>query len=252
VQRLQEGLIGELVSMRSYFNSGGVWVRDRKPGMTEMEYQVWNWYYFNWLCGDHIVEQHVHNLDFINWVKDAHPVSAQGMGGRQVRTGKAYGEIFDHHFVEYTYEDGSILSSQCRHIKDCWSQWADGVQGTKGSFYHDPARQNAAIKDSAGNEIFTYRGKDDPPARRVIQEIFYDKIRKDEPINQAVSGATSTMTAILGRMATYSGQLITWEEAMSSDMSIMPARFAWDAETPTKPDENGFYPIPVPGKTKVI
>ena len=89
--------------MQAYFNSGGVWVRDRKTGMTEMEYQVWNWYYFNWLCGDHIVEQHVHDLDLMNWLKGAHPVKAQGMGGRQTRTANKYGEIFDHHYVEYQY-----------------------------------------------------------------------------------------------------------------------------------------------------
>ncbi len=252
VQRLKDGMIGDLVGMRSYFDSAGVWVRDRKPGMTEMEYQVWNWYYFNWLSGDHIVEQHVHNLDFINWVKDGHPVSAQGMGGRQVRTGKEYGQIFDHHFVEFTYPDGSMLSSQSRHIKGCWSQWADGVQGTKGSFYHDPGLQNAHIKDGAGKDIFNYRGKDDPPARRIVQDVFFDKIRKNEPINQAVAGATSTMTAILGRLATYSGQMVSWDEAMGSELSIMPERFAWDATPPVLPDTDGFYPVPIPGLTKVI
>jgi hypothetical protein len=174
------------------------------------------------------------------------------MGGREVRTGKEYGEIFDHHYVEFTYPDGSILNSQCRHIKDCWYQWADGVQGTKGSFYHDPAMQNATIKDKQGNTVFSHRGKDDPPARRVIQEVFYDRIRKDEPINMAVDGATSTMTAILGRMATYSGQLITWDEAMAHDVSILPEKFDFDGEPPVKPDENGHYPVPVPGVTSYM
>jgi predicted dehydrogenase len=252
VQRLHDGMIGDLLAMRSYFHSGGVWVRDRKPGMSEMQYQVWNWYYFNWLSGDHIVEQHVHNLDFINWVKNAHPVSAQGMGGREVRTGKEYGEIYDHHYVEYTYPDGSILNSQCRHIKGCWHQWADGVQGTNGSFYHDPAMQNATIRDKQGNVLFDYRGKDDAPARRVIQEVFYDRIRKDEPIDMAEAGATSTMTAILGRLATYSGQVVTWDEAMGSTRSLMPERYAWDAEPPVVPDAEGRYPVPVPGKTPVL
>ncbi|MCK5280825.1 MAG: Gfo/Idh/MocA family oxidoreductase, partial [Cyclobacteriaceae bacterium] len=92
INKLQSGVIGDIINMRAYFNTGGVWVRDRKPGMTEMEYQVWNWYYFNWLSGDHIVEQHVHDLDLMNWLKGSHPVKAQGMGGRQTRTGNEYGQ----------------------------------------------------------------------------------------------------------------------------------------------------------------
>src|SRR4029079_1470665 len=119
VARLQAGAIGDINLMRCYWNSAGVWVYKRKPEMTEMEYQMRNWYYFNWLCGDHIVEQHIHNLDVINWLMDGYPVSANGMGGRQVRTGKDHGEIFDHHFVEYTYANGMKLYSQCRHIPGC-------------------------------------------------------------------------------------------------------------------------------------
>jgi myo-inositol 2-dehydrogenase/D-chiro-inositol 1-dehydrogenase len=122
INKLKEGIIGDILNIRAYFNTGGVWVRDRKAGMTEMEYQVWNWYYFNWLSGDHIAEQHVHDLDLMNWLKGAHPVKAQGMGGRQVRTGNEYGEIFDHHYVEYQYPDGTYLNSQCRHQKGVYVQ----------------------------------------------------------------------------------------------------------------------------------
>ena len=103
-------LIGDITSMQAWWNNDGVWVRPRKAGQTEMEYQMRNWYYFNWLCGDHITEQHVHNLDAINWFKGGYPVRAQGMGGRQVRKSKEHGEIFDHHYVEYTYADGSIYT----------------------------------------------------------------------------------------------------------------------------------------------
>jgi myo-inositol 2-dehydrogenase / D-chiro-inositol 1-dehydrogenase len=147
VEQIHQGSIGEALSMSSYFNSQGVWVRHRQPEMTEMEYQLWNWYYFNWLSGDHIVEQHVHNLDFINWVKGTHPVKAQGMGGREVRNGKEYGDIFDHHYVEFEYPDGSILNSQSRHIKGCWNNWTDVVHGTNGKMISDPGRQIATILD---------------------------------------------------------------------------------------------------------
>ena len=107
VKMLHDGAIGDILFLRAYYNCSGVWVRPREPGQTEMQYQVRNWYYFNWLCGDHIVEQHVHDLDMCNWIKQAHPVEANGMGGRQVRTGKDVGEIFDHHAVEFTYADGT-------------------------------------------------------------------------------------------------------------------------------------------------
>ena len=112
----RKDMIGDITSAQAWWNNDGVWVNKRKYGQTEMEYQMRNWYYFNWLCGDHITEQHIHNIDVMNWFKGAYPVKAQGMGGRQVRKGKDNGEIFDHHYVEFTYADGSILNSQCRHI----------------------------------------------------------------------------------------------------------------------------------------
>jgi predicted dehydrogenase len=112
LKRIHDGAIGDITSLRVYWNDGGVWVNPRKPGQTEMEHQMRNWYYFNWLCGDHICEQHIHNLDVGNWIKNAYPVRCHGMGGRQVRTAKEYGEIFDHHAVEYEYADGSRMYSQ--------------------------------------------------------------------------------------------------------------------------------------------
>lgn len=251
IKQLQSGIIGDIVSMRAYFNTGGVWVRDRKPGMTEMEYQVWNWYYFNWLCGDHIVEQHVHDLDLMNWLKNSHPVKAQGMGGREVRTGNEYGEIFDHHFVEYEYPDGSILNSQCRHQKGCWSNWSDAGHGTKGTFNCIPERQSSSIYDYKGNIIWKYDGEDDLEPHQVEQTEFFKMLRKGEYINQAESGAISTMTAIMGRMATYSGQEIIWKEAMKSTMDLLPKELSWTAEPPTTPDESGAYPIPKPGSYKL-
>src|SRR3982750_598581 len=135
-------MIGDIVTAQAWWNNDGVWVRKRQPNQTEMEYQMRNWYYFNWLCGDHINEQHIHNLDVANWFlthqekaspdEQAHPIRAHGMGGRQVRTGKEYGEIFDHHAVEFEYPSGARVFSQCRHIRGCWSSVSEHAAGTKG------------------------------------------------------------------------------------------------------------------------
>ena len=124
--------IGDITSAQAWWNNDGVWVKKRKPEQTEMEYQMRNWYYFNWLCGDHITEQHIHNIDVVNWFKGGYPVKAQGMGGREVRKGKDHGEIFDHHYVEFEYADGSILNSQCRHIPETMSRVDELLIGTKG------------------------------------------------------------------------------------------------------------------------
>ncbi len=258
ISRLNEGAIGEITGGQVAWNDAGVWVRQRADlekqagrKVTEMEYQMRNWYYFVWLCGDHILEQHVHNIDVANWVKNGYPVQASGMGGRQVRTGKDNGEIFDHHAIEFTYADGAVISSQCRHMPGCSKKVAESFQGTKGKI--DLADGGKALlTDWKGNSIWSFRSKDAPNPYQVEHDELFAAISNGSPyINNAEYGAKSTMTAIMGRMATYSGQVITWDEALNSEVSVMPTTFAWDAPTPTKPDENGYYPIPVPGKTKV-
>lgn len=243
IERLRDGAIGDIVSMRCYWNSGGVWVRNRQPGWTEMEYQMRNWYYFNWLCGDHILEQHIHNIDVINWVKGAYPVRAQGQGGRQYRTGKEYGEIFDHHFVEFEYEDGSRLYSQCRH-QPGWNSVSEHVQGTRG-------RSDIHRYVIQGEQNWRFRGHDPDPYQAEIDHLF-DAIRNNKPFNEAENGAKSTLAAILGRMCTYSNQMLTWEQAMNSTLSLAPKTLAWDANPPTLPNEDGYYPIPRPGETVVF
>ncbi|MGB1141731.1 MAG: Gfo/Idh/MocA family oxidoreductase, partial [Halioglobus sp.] len=130
--RYREGAIGEIVSGQVYWNSSGVWVRPREAGQTEMEYQMRNWYYFNWLCGDHILEQHIHNIDVANWFIGDYPVSARGMGGRQARTGRDHGHIFDHHSVEFTYASGAVISSFCRHMPGCEDRVLERFQATGG------------------------------------------------------------------------------------------------------------------------
>ena len=245
-KRVQDGMIGDITSGQVYWNSDGVWVRPRKAGQTEMEYQMRNWYYFNWLCGDHITEQHIHNLDVMNWFKGAYPVKAQGLGGRQVRTGKEYGEIYDHHFVEYTYEDGSIMNSQCRHIKGTYSIVDELLVGTKGS-----VKCGAAEIASKGKTLYQFDNSKENDAYQNEHDELFAAIAKGEfKFSDAENGAKSTLTSIMGRMATYSGQIIEWDKTLNSGISIQPQKYAWDAPPPVLPDENGFYPIATPGVTK--
>jgi predicted dehydrogenase len=248
MKRVHNGDIGEIVGGQVYWNGGGVWVRERQPGQTEMEYQMRNWYYFNWLCGDHIVEQHVHNIDVFNWAKNAYPVKAQGMGGREVRKGPDHGEIFDHHFVEFTYEDGTMLNSQCRHIKGCMNKVAEHIVGTKGR-----ADSGGTITDLSGNPLYRHRDMNDPNPYQVEHDELFKAIRGERPhINDIENGAMSTMCAIMGRYATYSGQMITWDEAINSTVQLMPEEVNWDDQPPVMPLDDGTYPIAVPGITKVI
>lgn len=245
-KQVQDGSIGKITGGSVYWNSSGVWVRDRKPGQTEMEYQMRNWYYFNWLCGDHITEQHVHNIDVANWFLGEYPVSAQGMGGREVRNGKDTGQIFDHHFVEFKYANGAVISSQCRHQQGCWNMVNETLQGTKGTMNAGPG----LIQDLDGKTVFRHDDEEDPNPYQVEHDELFAAIRKGEIINNTEYTAMSTMSSILGRMATYSGTMITMEEALSKGKSIMPdeSKLGFQMNPPVMPDANGYYPVPVPGK----
>ena len=247
IGRLQDGAIGDIRALHVYWNGGGVWdprvTREQVSG--EMEYQVRNWYYYNWLCGDHICEQHIHNLDVGNWVKGSYPVKCQGMGGRQYRTDKKYGEIYDHFAVEYTFDDGTKMFSQCRHIPNCWNSVSEHVIGAKG------------VADISGGKIesadgrYRFRG-DDPNHYQVEHDNLFRAIRENTSYNEAENGAKSTLTSIMGRMATYSGKEVSWEEAMNSPISIMPTEFSWEATPPVVPLPDGSYPIPMPGITRAV
>lgn len=247
VKRIQDGALGDLILMRAYWNGTRPWVRPRsywlqkKPNLTEMEYQMRNWYYFNWLCGDHINEQHIHNLDVINWVKNSHPVEAQGVGGKQVDVGIDSGEIYDHHMVEFTYGDGTKLLSECRHIQRCWNSVSEHAHGTKG--YSDIGGHNFVMRDGSKWRSEA-KGKD--PYQQEHDDLFH-AIRNSIAYNEGEYGAHSTFTAILGRMATYSGKICKWDDALAKGFDIMPKEYSFDAKPPTLPDENGKYPVAMPG-----
>jgi len=254
IQRLWDGAIGDLVCLRVYWNGGGVWVRPRQEEQTELEYQLRNWYYFNWLCGDHIVEQHIHNLDVGNWLLRDHPAECNGMGGRQVRMGKEYGEIYDHHFCEFTYANGVKMFSQCRHIRGCWNSVAEHAHGTNGQ----ADLSGAKIYSRSGELVWSGKG-----GGGGHQEEHYDlfaALRQGRIYNEAETGAHSTLTAILGRLATYSGKVVRWDEALNSTVALadVDRLRSFQDEAPVKPQPDGGrvteerYEIAMPGTTKVL
>ena len=253
IKRLEEGAIGDIIALRVYWNGGGVWGPGdgyhlvREQCKTEMEYQMRNWYYYNWLCGDHIVEQHIHNIDVGCWLKGAYPVLARGMGGREVRTDPKYGQIYDHHAVQFEFGDGTYMFSECRHIPNCWDSVSEHALGSKGS----ANISGSSFSTFDGNEKWRYRGPN-PNPYQVEHDDLFAAIRSNTPYNEGEFGALSTMASILGRMCTYSGKEIRWDDALNSSKSLMPEKFAWDADPPVLPDEDGRYPVAVPGVTEVL
>jgi predicted dehydrogenase len=253
IQKIRDGAIGDLVTLRCYWNGSNPAKQPFDRGnLSELEYQVRNWYFFSWLSGDHICEQHVHNLDVCNWIKQGHPVEAQGMGGRQVRTGKEYGNIFDHHAVEYTYADGTKMLSQCRQIPGCSNLVAEFAHGTRGLMSTNGARAELFVDGKRTWRAAADKGGYENGAYQAEHDALFDAIRNDKPYNEAEYGALSTMTAILGRMATYSGQIIKWDEAIKSNRTMTTDAENWDAKAPVYADSDGRYAIPKPGVTKVV
>ena len=235
MQRLHDGAIGDIVSARCYWNQEGLWMNPRKPEWSDMEWQLRNWLYFTWLSGDHIVEQHVHNIDVINWAMGAPPSRCWAMGGRQVRTDPAYGHIFDHFAVEFEYPSGVVANSYCRQIAKCSSRVEEVICGTKGVCTMASGR--ARIE---GATAWTFRGENPNPYVEEHKALFA-AIAHRESINEAHRVAESTLTAIMGRMAAYTGQEMTWDQALNSKLDLAPATYE-------------FGPLPVaevamPGKT---
>jgi len=249
MKRVHEGAIGRLQFFRAYYNAAGVWMRPREAGDTEMQYQVRNWYYFNWLSGDQIVEQHVHTLDAVNWMmRDAHPTEAQGMGGRQVRIGKDYGEIYDHFSVEYTYPDGAKMFSFSRHIPQCWNSTDRFAHGTKGYVQFARAGSDVCVDGQAPIKI----PADKIDSHQTEHDHLFAALLKGQTYNEADYGAAASLTAILGRMACYSGKVVTWDEAANSNVDLSPPAYAWDAIPQPHAGPDGLYPCALPGITKVL
>ncbi|MHC1762720.1 MAG: Gfo/Idh/MocA family oxidoreductase [Verrucomicrobiia bacterium] len=240
IRRIHDGLLGEIRTLQANDFRGPIWVKPRRPEWTDMEWQMRNWYYFTWLSGDFNVEQHVHFLDVCAWImKKEYPVSAMGLGGRQVRTGPEYGNIYDHHSVIYEYTSGVKLFSNCCQIPGCRNDMSCHVMGAKGVAEISESR----IRVRAERD-WRYRGEDNDVYQTEHNELFAS-IRQGTPINNGEYMAKSTLLAIMGRMATYTGQTVTWEQALNSAEDLSPASYDWKARPPESP-------IAMPGVAKLI
>ena len=279
VEKVHEGVIGDISYTRIFWNGTPPWCRLRKPGDTEMQYQVNNWYHFHWLCGDNIVEQHIHNIDMGVWLHSGkegnlcHPVEANGLGGRQESTGPAsllqtappfsdrkewdkwyqshrdafsrQGQAWDHFFVEYTFSDGSRMFSQCRHIHNCWNAVGQGVFGTKG--FGESEYCPAFLKDyNTGKEVFKTDANSWQFRLEHVKHV--EAIRQNKPMNNGWFAAMSSMTAVLGREATYAGHVVYWDDLVEKGKINLPDEgySSFDETPPVVPDENGFYESSIP------
>lgn len=246
MKRILDGAIGDILTMQETYLTGTLWQRPRQPTWTEMEYQLRNWLYYTWLSGDFNNEQHVHSLDKAAWaMHDEPPVRAWGVGGRQVRVDPKFGNIFDHHAVVYEYKNGASLYAFCRQTAGCYSDVSDNFVGTKGRANVIP---HSKIE---GANPWRYKGPK-PSMYDVEHQELFGAIRSGNPINNGVYLARSTMLAILGRMVNYTGQTLTWDQAINSQETLAPTGYTFDANPPILPDKDGKYPIAVPGETKFV
>ncbi len=222
IGRVHDGAIGRIVSARCSWNMGGLWMYPRLPEWSDMEWQLRNWLYFTWLSGDHIVEQHVHNLDVVNWAVGSHPVRAMGMGGRQVRTGPEYGQVFDHFAIEYEYPGDVFVTSFCRQTDGCASRVEEAIHGTDGFLV---TRSGFARMESAAGS-WVFEGENPNPYVQEHVELVAS-ISGGTRVNEARAVAESTLTAIMGRMSAYTGQEITWEQALESPLDLTPPAYGF-------------------------
>lgn len=241
-EQIKGGLIGEIVSMQCSYMTGGVWDprRTRDKCSSEMEYQIRNWYYYTWLSGDFNVEQHIHSLDKMMWaMNDEVPATISGSGGRQVRTDDKYGNIYDHFDIVYTWPNGVKAFARCRHWPNCENEVEDYIIGTKGRV----DVMSHKIEDHAGNLLWKYDGPDGDMYQIEHNELFAS-IREGKPLNNGDYMCKSTMLAIAGRMAGYTGQRLTWDAVMNSKEDLTPKAYEW-----------GDHPVPtvaIPGKTPFV
>jgi predicted dehydrogenase len=240
MKRVKNGDIGEIVAAQCYWNGGdmlGYWKwYEQSDTLKGMEWQCRNWPWFTWLSGDHIVEQHVHNIDIVNWAIGSHPVQAMGMGGRQVRT---LGNIYDHFAVEFEYPNGVRVSSMCRQITGCADRVSERIVGTKGTTYTD-----SSVGYIEGAKAYKYEGPNPNPYVQEHADLI-KSIREGKPLNEGRNVAEGTMGAIMGRMSAYTGRALKWDWAMNaSKLDLTPPKY-----------EFGDLPVPpvaVPGKTQLI
>lgn len=251
IKRIQDGALGQQLYYRAFWNMGAARAMvPRKPGMSELEFQLRNQFYFAWQCGDIIVDQGLHNLDVINWIKGTYPISARGMGGAEVRKGRDAGALYDHFNVEYEYADGTRCFQANRQIPGCWSYVAECAHGSDG--------WAEMIND---RNTYIIRGKNEwrRPSEEKVKDPYQQEhddliaaIIGNQEYNEAERGALSTMSVLMGRSAAYSGKEVSWDEMMKSEKTMAPLIKSFEDAPPVVPDENGQYPLPVPGKFEAV
>ncbi|MFC1635063.1 Gfo/Idh/MocA family oxidoreductase [Planctomycetota bacterium] len=243
IKRIHDGRLGDIVGGQAYWNWGSSkWhFEERKPGWSDMEWQLRCWPYFVWLSGDHIVEQHFHNMDVMNWAIGSPPVQCLGVGGRQARTGPEFGNIYDHFTVEYEYPNGIRVMSMASQIEGSTPRVGERVVCTKGATF--TTRAEGYIDDIKGNRIYKYDKK--IHSGEVAQYAALIKsIRDGKPINECKRLAETTLTVIMGRMSAYTGRALSWKWAMKSKLDLSPAKYEL-GDLPVRP-------VAVPGKVQLI
>jgi predicted dehydrogenase len=237
IKRLHDGAIGKILSMQVYWNQGGLWAHEKQEGQSDIAWQIRDWLYFTWLSGDHICEQHVHNLDVANWVLQNHPVECVSLGGRQVRTAPVYGNIYDHFATDFTYPDGVKVLSMCRQIDGCEnnvSEFAIGTEGVSGP--------GGWIR---GKENYGHKGDGDPDPYTQEHKDLIDSIRAGNPLNEAQQVAESTLCAIMARMSAYTGKKVTWDWVLNESKLNLMKNLTDFGDMPVEE-------IAVPGKTPLV
>ncbi|MGA2620241.1 MAG: gfo/Idh/MocA family oxidoreductase [Thermoguttaceae bacterium] len=255
VQKIHDGAIGKVITLWAYREHGPVGFTPKDPGETEMAHQIRNYSNFTWLNGSFLLDWLIHNLDVCCWIKDSWPVSAQGHGGRQVRTEPD--QLFDQYAVEYTFADGTRLFAQGRHMQNTWGFFGSIVHGATGSAILGEGQSQPRLYkghlQTPDNLLWDYKG---PGCNhyQVEHDLLFDAIRHDKPYNEAARSAAAAMTGILGRMASESGQCITWDQALASNLELAPGldQYTLDSPAPVMPNAQGRYPVAMPGISKVL
>ena len=253
VQKIHDGAIGEVITAWAYRMHGPVGCSPKQPGMNEVAYQITNYSNFTWLNGSFIVDWLIHNIDVCCWVKNAYPVSVQGMGGRQVRQDPD--QLFDHYGAEYTFPDGTRMFAQGRHINNCFDFFGDIIQGAKGSAILGEGQPKPRLfnghQQTSENLLWSYKGPECDHYQRE-HDLLFDAIRNDKPYNETERCAKSCLTAIMGRMACEGGKQITFDQALQSNLELAPGLddLTWNGNAPVMPDEKGKYTVAMPGQTQ--
>ena len=249
IKRIRDGQLGNIHFVRMYFNMPGYFDDEVCPkNMTQLDWQMRNWGSYLWLSGDHIVEQACHTIDIGNWALGGHPTKANGMGGRQLRTGRGNGDIWDHHAVEFIYENEMRNFFQARQIAGTWMHVSENVHCDKGIATLGTGPYGLGLGHQGGAPERRIDRKNNPYQQE--HDDLFEAIRKGKPYFEADYGADTSMTGILGRMATYSGKVVTWDEAVKSELSLFPEKLALDMDPPAMPNADGYYASAMPGVTK--